>query len=476
LLENREYVYLAATQSFCHKCRKLVPAKIIQQAGAVYILKNCPVHGEIKEIYEEDASYHSRKSLYDKSGTKPRTETNIENGCPYDCGLCPAHDQHSCIGLIEITQKCDLRCPDCYANSGEGEHLSLKKIEEMMKFYMEAEEYNAEILQISGGEPTTHPEIIEIIKMARKIGFQYVMLNTNGIRISQDDEFVRELSQFAGGFEIYLQYDGNMDQIYEKLRGRKLVKIKEEAIAKLTKYKIPTTLVCTVSKDINDKNIGEILCFAMDTKYIRGVNFQPLAFFGRADRENLKDMRQNTAKKQIIAIKQRITLSGVLKCIENQTNGMIKSSDFIPLPCNVERVAITYLLKGKSGFIPITRDKDFAEYTSYVNNTFMFSVEDVLKNSKEVLLSPAKMCKCFDFMKVINKHIPKGFALKSKEEKMDFVDENTFRISVSSFVDMYNFDIKSMQKECVHTITKDLRRIPFSAYNMLHRSEESECE
>jgi 7,8-dihydro-6-hydroxymethylpterin dimethyltransferase len=486
LLENREYIYLSATQSFCHKCKKLVPAKIIHQADAVYILKNCPVHGEIKELYEEDSSYHLRKSFYDKPGTKPKTETTIKNGCPYDCGLCPSHDQHSCIGLIEITNKCDLKCPDCYANSGEGDHLGLKKINEMMKFFMEAEDGNAEILQISGGEPTTHPDIIEIIKMARKIGFKYVMLNTNGIRISQDEEFVRALSQFVGGFEIYLQYDGNTDEIYERLRGKKLAKMKGKAIANLVKHKIPTTLVCTVSKGINDNAIGEILGFAMDTKYIRGVNFQPLAFFGRADRENLKnanhandsdnikDTINNINDKNSINTKDRITLSGVLKRIENQTNGMIKSSDFIPLPCNVERVAITYLLKGKSGFIPIIRDKDFEKYTPYVNNTFIFSVEDVLKNSKDVLLSPVKMCKCFDSMKVIHKHIPKGFSLKSKEERIDFVDENTFRISVSSFVDMYNFDIKSMQKECVHIITKDLKRIPFSAYNMLHRSEELE--
>ena len=459
MLEDREYIYAAYTQSFCHECGRLVPAKIIYQDNSVYILKNCHVHGEIKELFEEDKSYHLRKSLYDKPGTKPKTETSIKNGCPFDCGLCPSHDQHSCIGLIEITNKCDLNCSVCYANSGEGEFLSLEQIEKMMKYLMEAEDNKAEILQISGGEPTTHPEIIEIIKMAKRIGFMYIMLNTNGIRIARDEEFARSLSQFTGGFEIYLQFDGMDDRIYERLRGLKLAKIKEKAIANLTKYKVPTTLVCTVEKDINDKNIGEILGFAMDTKYIRGVNFQPLAFFGRAKDKNTSD---------------RITLSGVLKRIEKQTNGMIKSNDFIPLPCNVERVAITYLLKDKKGFTPVTRDKDFAKYTSLVNNTFIFTVEDVLRNAKDALRNPLIACRCLDFMKVINKYLPKDFVLKSKEEKMDFVDENTFRISVSSFLDMFNFDTKSMQKECVHIITKDLKRIPFSSYNMLYRGKANE--
>lgn len=459
MLDNRQYTYAAYTQSFCHQCEKLVPAKIVYQDESVYLIKQCQIHGEIKELYEEDKKYHLRKSQYDKPGTKPNTETDIKNGCPYDCGLCPAHDQHSCVGLIEITSKCDLHCPVCYANSGEGEHLSVEEIETMMKFYMEAENNSAEILQISGGEPTMHPDILTIIRMAKNIGFKYVMLNTNGLRIAQDEEFVRSLSQFVGGFELYLQFDGMNDEVYESLRGNRLIEIKKKAIAHLTKYKIPTTLVCTVEKDINDNSLGEILGYAMATKYIRGVNFQPTAFFGRAKNRCTAD---------------RITLSGVLKRIEKQTSGMIRSNDFIPLPCNVERVAITYLLKGKNGFIPITRDEDFANYTSNVNNTFMFTVEDVLKNSKEALLNPFKTCKCLDFMKVINKYIPKDFLRKSKEEKMDFVDENTFRISVSSFVDMYNFDTKSMQKECVHIITKDLKRIPFSAYNMLHRGMSNE--
>lgn len=456
MLKNREYIYAGYTESFCHKCKKLVPAKIVYQEESVYLLKYCDVHGEIKELYEEDKIYHLRKSQYDKPGTEPKSETAVQKGCPFDCGLCSMHDQHSCIGLIEVTQKCDLNCSVCYANAGEGEHLSFEQIEKMMQFYMEREEGEAEILQISGGEPTTHPDIVAVLRRARAIGIKYVMLNTNGLRIAEDEEFVKQLAEFQGGFEVYLQLDGLDDEVYEKLRGAKLAKIKEKAIRNLTKYKIPTTLVCTIQKDVNDKKLGEILGFAMNTKYIRGVNFQPVAFFGRMQSVNTAD---------------RITLSGVLKRIEKQTNGIIRSNDFIPLPCNVERVAITYLFKESKGFVPVTRDADFAEYTQFVNNTFMFTVEDVLKNAKSALRNPFKSCKCFDVMKAFNKFIPKDFMMKSKEEKIDFVDENTFRISVSSFVDQYNYDKRSMQKECVHVITKDLKRIPFSAYNMLHRGE-----
>lgn len=450
---NRDYVYHSYTRTVCSKCEKVIDGKIVYNKSGVYILKNCPNCEEHFELLEQDSKYHLQKFRYDKPGTKSTTQTQVNNGCPYDCGLCENHDQHTCIGLIEITKRCNMGCKMCFAKSGKGSDLTLLQIEKMMDFYMETENGTAEILQISGGEPTLHPDIISIIKMAKHKGFKYVMLNTNGIRIADDEQFVYELSQFRGGFEIYLQFDGLDDSVYEKLRGRKILESKKRAIANLSKYKVPTTLVATVEQGVNDKYVGEILVYGMKTPFIRGVNFQPVAYYGHSNPSA-----------------DRVTLSGVLNRIEKQTNKMIKTSDFIPLPCNVERVALTYLFKNSKGYIPITRDRDLTEFKDYIGSTFMFTVEDTIANFKENS-SIFNIAGCCDFINDIKKYLPKNFLLKSKEEKIRFVDENTFRISVSSFVDKFNFDVKSMQKECVHIITPDLKRIPFSAYNMIHRSK-----
>lgn len=448
---NRDYIYHGFTKTICSKCGSLIDGKIIYNRKGVFLLKNCPSCGDHFELLEEDWEYHLQKYKYDKPGTKSSVQTNRLKGCPYDCGLCENHDQHTCIGLIEITKRCNLGCPMCYANSSESGDLTLNCIEKMMDFYMEAESDGAELLQISGGEPTLHPDILAVIEMAKGKGFKYVMLNTNGIRIAEDEDFVRELTKFRGGFEVYLQFDGLDDNVYSKLRGKNLAGVKKQAIANLSKYNVPTTLVATIENGVNDHLCGEILVYGMNQACVRGVNFQPLGYYG------------NT-----IPTQDRVTLSGVLNRIENQTNKMIKTSDFIPLPCNVERVAITYLFRDKKGFIPITRDRDLSEFKDLIGNTFVFTVEDTLKNfnnnSKIFNIST-----CCDLIDDIKKYLPKNFILKSKEEKMKFVDESTFRISVSSFVDKYNFDMKSMQKECVHIITPDLNRIPFSAYNMLHR-------
>jgi uncharacterized radical SAM superfamily Fe-S cluster-containing enzyme len=147
---------------------------------------------------------------------------------------------------------------------------------------------------------------------------------------------------------------------------------------------------------------------------------------------------------------------------------MIRMSDFIPLPCDPDRVALTYLLRNRSGFVPVTRGRDMSELKQFIGNTFMFHVEDTLKNLEEGS-KIFNVCACCDLMADIKKHLPRGFLLKPREEKIRFVDEDTFRISVSSFVDRFNFDMKSLQMECVHIITPDLKRIPFSAFNILHR-------
>lgn len=458
-MTEQEGTVLLKTTGFCEACQKPVPAELAERAGKVFLHKHCPQHGFIEELYEEDSAYQHKKIKYDRAATPTGSETVVERGCPYDCGLCPNHNQHTCIGIIEVTNRCDLGCPVCFASSGEGTPLPLATLKKMMRFYWEAEGGKAEILQLSGGEPTTHPDIIKIIAMAKAVGFPFVMLNTNGIRIAEDADFADELAQFNEcGFEVYLQFDGFDDAAYRVLRGKPLAEIKRRAVQNLAARKIPITLVTTVAKGVNDNRLGEILTFAMNTDFIRGVNLQPLAYFGR----------------QAAAPRRPITLSGVLGEIERQTGKLIRAEDFIPLPCNVQRVAITYLLKQGGSFVPVTRGKSFEEFAPMVENTFLFTAENILESARKSISSVSSCCGCMSFIKDFTSVLPKGFLWKSAAEKKEYIDTSTFRISVSSFVDMRSFDIESMQKECVHMITEDCRRIPFSAYNMLHRGEANE--
>src|SRR5262245_49698906 len=234
-LPDRPYVFLDLTNSICNSCLRKVEAKILIQDDNVYLLKRCPTHGPQRVLISTDVDYYklSRRSL--KPGQLPyHFNTPIKYGCPYDCGLCPDHEQHSCLTLIEVTDKCQLSCPICYSESSpkRGPHRSLEQIEFMLDCVVR-NEGEPDVVQISGGEPTIHPQIDEILLAAKRRPIKHLMLNTNGIRISQDDEFAKRLADLMPGFEIYLQFDSLRPSCLRDLRGEDLTGVRQRALERL---------------------------------------------------------------------------------------------------------------------------------------------------------------------------------------------------------------------------------------------------
>ncbi len=455
---EQPYLFHGMTISICPECMASIPGKIIIKNNSIYLIKQCNLHGEFECLLEENAEWYLKRKEYNKPGTESKIQTSINKGCPLDCGLCPDHDQHTCIGLLEITKNCDLNCPICYAGSkNDVSFMKMEQIKKMMDFFQDAEAGNAEIIQISGGEPSTHPDIIEIIETARNKGFKYVMLNTNGLRIASDRAFVKELSRFETGFEVYLQFDGFEKETYLHFRNQDLTSIKQKAVENLVKHGVPVTLVSTIEKGINEHEIGSIIDFGLKTPCIRGINFQPVAYFGRRDK-NTKLPPSN-----------RITITGILQKIEDQSDGIIKFNDFVPLPCNVDSIAVAYMFKENGVFVPISRNIKLSSYLPVIDNTFYMDAEELTKNLNDC--QSDKICKCGSFLKNIQRFLPANYIIKSIKEQKTFIDENTFRISVTMFQDLYNFEMHAMKKECVHVITDDFKRIPFSAYNMIHRNK-----
>jgi len=443
---QKDYDFLEYTTSLCPDCMQTVPGKIVARDGRVYIRKQCAVHGRQEELLEDNAAYFVHRNEFSRPGSACELQTGTSRGCPFDCGLCPEHEQHTCIGLIEVNTGCDMRCPTCYAESGSPGELSLATIQRMIDFYLASEYGNAEILQLSGGEPTLHPQILDVIAYARATKLAYVMLNTNGLRLGTDEPFVQALARLVGNFEVYLQFDGLDGHTSERLRGRNYLPDKLRAVAMLEKYNVPTTLVMTVQAGENDAQIGEVIAFAMRHRNIRGVSFQPLAYFGRRPASSPPP--------------NRATLTGILQKIEAQTAGLIQAADFAPLPCDVDRVAVSFLQRKKGAYVPVTRGIDLRRYLPYIRNTFAFRVEEFL----EATTAASACCG-------LAARFSPSFPLKSQAERVQYINDTLFRLSVVSFIDAYNFDMKAMQKECVHVITPDLRKIPFSAYNLLHRSQ-----
>lgn len=445
---------LGETSSLCKVCLGHAPALVVERDGRVLLEKRCPRHGVQLELLEEDASWYRRRLEFDKPGTDSVRQTAVRQGCPFDCGLCPAHEQHTCIGLVEITGACDLACPTCYASAGAGTPLPLPQVERALDAFLAAEGGHAEVLQLSGGEPTTHPELEAILRAARARPFRYLMLNTNGLRLAHDRRLLDALAALGPGLEVYLQLDGVTPGAARAFRGREVLEAKLAAIEQLAVRGVPVTLVMTAATGVNDDELGRMVLFGLRTAGVRGLNVQPLAWFGRQEGEPGLD---------------RLTLTGVLRRIETQTGGLLRRDDFVPLPCDVERVAISYLVRRGDEFAPVLRDVDARRLVPLIDNTLAFDTGDVLRKAVRGMVSGVGARTCCDFLRAFSSLGPPGLVLRSRRTQARFVTESTFRISVTSFLDRFCFERRAARRECVHVVTPDGLRFPFSAYNTLHR-------
>ena len=270
----RPYMFYDVALTICSTCFRKLEGKIVFQDDKVFLLKRCPEHGAERVLVADDVDYYRRcREVFLKRPEMPQVyNTPVKWGCPYDCGLCTDHEQHSCLTLVELTDSCNLRCPVCYAGSGpeRTEHRSLALIEKMLDAVV-GNEGKPDVVQLSGGEPTLHPDFFKILKLAQARPIRHLMVNTNGLRIAQDEEFVRRLAEYPSGLEIYLQFDSFEREALLDLRGGDLRGVRRRALENLNKYEISTTLVVTLKKGLNDGEIGKVIDFALTQPCVRGV-------------------------------------------------------------------------------------------------------------------------------------------------------------------------------------------------------------
>jgi tetraether lipid synthase len=448
---SKNYSFYGQTTSLCETCLRLVPAKIEIEGDNVYYLKRCPAHGVQKTLVATDAAYFKSCKDYLKPGDLPLAfQSRTHYGCPYDCGLCPDHEQHSCLALIEVNEECNLSCPVCFADSSPARRTwrSLTEIDAMLDALV-ASEGQPDLVQISGGEPSIHPQILEILRLAKSKPIRHVMLNTNGIRIARDPEFVAALADLRPGFEVYLQFDSLKRDALENLRGADLRRVREEALANLERAGISTTLVCVVKKGVNDSEAGEIIRYALGYSCVRGVTFQPVQDAGR----NL-DFDKNRDRVLLTDIRREIGRSGVFDV-----------ADVIPLPCNPDAIAIGYGLRDGRNVTPITRLIPKDELLSSVPNTISFERYPELKIRLFDLLSLASSG---ERTKTVLGDLL--CCLPQVEVPSDLGYDKIFRVVIVQFLDRYNFCIAAVKRSCIHFVTEEGKIIPFDTYNLFYRN------
>lgn len=454
-MPTRKYTYYDFTLSLCPECLKRIDAKIIFEDNKVYMLKRCHDHGQFKVLIADDVAYYKNIRNYNKPSETPYTfNTKTHYGCPYDCGLCPDHEQHSCLTVVEITDRCNLTCPTCYAGSSPsyGRHRTLDEVKRMLDAVV-TNEHEPDVVQISGGEPTLHPQLFDILDYAKSLPIKHLMLNTNGIEIARSFDLVKRLATYAPNFEIYLQFDSFRKEALQSMRGATLTNIREQALEHLNALNLSTTLVMTIQKNVNDDEIGKVIEFALKQKCVRGVTLQPTQIAGRLENFDL--------------LTDRITLTETRRRILEQTK-IFNEDDLIPVPCNPDALVMGYALKLGDEVFPLTRYINPADLLDNSRNTIVYEQDEHLHS---------KMIKLFSTGNSVEAATEKLHSLLCCLPQIhapSLTYDNLFRVIIMQFIDAYNFDVRSVKKSCVHIVNKDYKIIPFETMNLFYRDNKKE--
>ncbi len=469
--------FIKETKSICPECLKVLDATIFEKDSKVYIKKECPDHGTFQDLYWGDYEQYQRAEQFRRDGDglhNPRTMTKLD--CPFDCGICPQHKSHTGLAIIDVTNRCNLRCPVCFANAAVAGYVyepSKEEIIGMLENLARNEPIPPPGLQFSGGEPTIRQDLFDLIRAAKNLGFHHIEVNTNGLRLAQSVDYCRGLRE-VGMSTLYLQFDGLTPEVFKFTRGVDLLDTKMKAVENCRKAGLESiVLVVTLVKGVNDHQLGDIIRFAVDNfDVVRCVNVQPVSLCGRLPEQE--------------RAKMRITIPDFMKAVEEQTDGKIKPTDFYPVPSVVPISRAVGALKNKR-YVEFTahphcgmatyvfvEDGEMTPITRYGNvEKFVETMDKVYEEAKKGHSKRAKL----RLMGGALRHIKLGWLRKyllpvlrtGSYDSLGDLHRKMLMISSMHFMDPYNFDLERIQRCCIHYAVPDGKIIPFCTMNSIHR-------
>ena len=452
---------ISQTESVCPECLARIPAARVARGGDVYLEKTCPQHGEFCTVIWRGVESFKNWAKPKIPSFPKNPSTEVKDGCPYDCGLCAEHRQHTCSVLLEVTQRCDLHCPVCFADAGNAQSTDWT-ISEVADWYKHLLASGGPFnIQLSGGEPCVRNDLPEIIRLGRSHGFNFFQLNTNGLRIARDIGYLAELKD-AGLSTVFLQFDGTRDEIYKIIRGRELFEKKMAVIENCNRLNIGVVLVPTLVPRVNTDDIGDILRLALEhMPTVRGVHFQPISYFGRSP--------------QSPADETRITIPEVLQEIESQTDGMIHAETFCPPGC--ENVLCSF--HGNFVLMPNGELKPITQHKENFCNCKPILAEESAARTRAFVAENWSAPTLITELPVFGG----GPSLGEWDVFLERKRTHSFFISGMAFQDAWNLDLERLRDCCIHIASPDGRLVPFCAYNLtdkhgrsLYRNTESKVK
>ncbi|NPA23555.1 MAG: radical SAM protein [Crenarchaeota archaeon] len=485
------------THSVCPICRKIVEAVVYEHDGAIWIKKSCPEHGMFLDLYWGDAEMYyyyiqwDRPEYIGKGVENPNVDwehVRKSGLCPFACGLCPMHRSCTILAIIDVTNRCNMRCPICFADIKTClEYVyepDIETIDRMLRTLRSERPWAPNALQYSGGEPTLRNDLPELVKLAKERGFKHVEVNTNGVRLAFDAAYYRKLLE-AGMSTVYLQCDtvdpeNGLIWSYRRYNPKAYVNVRKRVIENARKIGHKSiVLVVTAIKGYNDRDLGKIVNFAIENRdVVRWINIQPVAFAGMARLYTQSELR-----------KMRITIPDVIIEIERQTDGVVSRWDWRPVnwPVALARAieALTGEVKpeftnnpvcGASAFIyydpdqkkpiPITRIVDVDEFERLCWDIYKTAIKGGVWKS----IAKTKLLKLVKYVRhKLVRDLILNVVIKRDYDSLGQLMFNVVGLGIMHFMDCMNYDIERVRRCTIHYATPDCRIMPFCTYNNFHR-------
>ncbi|BHH81861.1 radical SAM (seleno)protein TrsS [Desulforhopalus sp. 52FAK] len=430
--------FIQNVESVCPECLQRLTGHLVQSGDKIVLEKSCFEHGSFSTtVWKGEPFFDSwyRPKFPYFGGERRQTG----KGCPYDCGLCEHHTQRTCTALVEITSRCNLQCPVCFADAGGTElDVDLETLAQMFESIVA--QTGGCNLQLSGGEPTVRKDLALIVRMAREAGIDFVQLNTNGLALARDPELATELKE-AGLSSVFLQFDGVDDDVFFPLRGQPLFEVKCQAIEHLSAADIGIVLVPTVVRGVNDHQLWDIVRFGLERQpHVRGVHFQPISYFGRFPEEFTPD---------------HVTLPEIMTGVAQQSGSTIHAEDFRPPGCEHALCSFSakYLMREDGELMKLGSDScdckpkpaEEGALTSIGVTARQWGSAPVLSDNAEQPMDDLSK-----FLQRARTHI--------------------FSISGMAFQDCWSLNLDRLQGCCIHVAQPGGKLIPFCSFNLTARN------
>jgi len=474
------------TQSLCPECLAVISAREYEKDGKVFMTKTCAEHGTFNDIVSSDVRIFQEIERWHFRDGQGFSEPQVSGAahCPSSCGICNQHVTHTAVANIDLTGKCNLSCNICFADSNTSRYEpSLAEITQMLQRLRATKPAPCTTVQYTGGEPSVHPDFFDIVRTTRELGFTHIQVATNGLKFA-DPDFAAQ-ARDVGLQYLYLQMDGVTDDVYEKIRGRKLFDVKMQVIESARKAGLRIIFVPTILRGVNDHQIGDLIRLAFDNlDVLTGISFQPIVFTGRYPEDH--------------RLRERYTLADMMLDVGRQTGMADPYTDWFSLNSGAPFAHLAESLTGNPvsnhtchphcgamSLMFVDKHKNAVPVTRFLD--LYAALKDIDSLAASTGKTWFKMFSQLKTLNVLHRHFradqaPEGLSFMKflqtldgySDKKYSWSDEyrghtyKTFFLFGMHFMDAYNYDLQRIRRCAVHYSAPDGKLYPFCTYNSGH--------